>query len=62
MEITKEEYFTLKSAEIKLDMLESSGVDNWDWYGDALNPDDGKKYHEQIEDLKIQVFGQTAIA
>jgi hypothetical protein len=31
MEISKEEYYRLKCAELKLDMLEAGGVDNWDW-------------------------------
>lgn len=27
--------------EQKLKLLENGGVDNWEWYGESLNPDDG---------------------
>lgn len=34
--ITKEEYRDLQRAQAKLEALEVAGVDNWEWYGDAL--------------------------
>jgi hypothetical protein len=34
--ITKTEYESLIRASRFLEHLEASGVDNWDWYGDAL--------------------------
>ena len=53
IEISEDEYYKLQCAELKLDMLEAAGVDNWDWYGVALNPDDGSKsYDELCEELK----------
>lgn len=36
VEITKSEYIRLKEAEAKLQALEDAGVDNWQWYGDAM--------------------------
>jgi len=35
--ITKAEYDVLKQDQFKLDCLERGGVDNWEWYGEALN-------------------------
>ena len=34
--IPKEEYMKLQDAEEKLNLLESAGVDNWEFYGNAL--------------------------
>ncbi|MEW4567402.1 hypothetical protein AB1L88_05990 [Tautonia sp. JC769] len=58
MEITKEEYYRrLKCAELKLDMLEAGGVDNWDWYGDSLNPDGEQSYSDLRDELKAEILG-----
>lgn len=46
MEITKKEYYRLKCAELKLTMPEVGGVDNWDWYGDAFNPDEEASFSD----------------
>lgn len=54
--ITKDEYFTLRKAELELNLLEVSGVDNWDYYSDALNPDGEPSYDEKIEQLKKEIF------
>lgn len=35
--ISIEEYARLKEASETLDLLEAAGVDNWEWYGDALS-------------------------
>lgn len=37
--IPKDEYLSLKVNVERLLRLEASGVDDWTWYGDALNPD-----------------------
>ncbi len=42
--ITSERLKSLLRAERKLSCLESSGVDNWDYYGDAL-----AEYEREIE-------------
>jgi hypothetical protein len=36
MIITKEEYEQLQHSARKLTALENAGVDNWEWYGDAM--------------------------
>lgn len=33
------EYEYLKSRDDELGLLERAGVDNWEWYGEALDPD-----------------------
>lgn len=60
IEITKKEYFEAKCAEIKMNMLEIWGVDNWDGYGEALNPDEGKCYSDLRDELKAELFGTAA--
>lgn len=42
--LTRKEYIQLKRAELLLECLQSGGVDNWDWYGEA--------YHEFIQAAK----------
>src|SRR5271163_2866471 len=44
IEVSKKEYFSLRCAEIKLQMLENAGVDNWEWYDVALDPGEDKSY------------------
>lgn len=34
--ITKKEYERLLDAKLQLTCLEAGGVDNWDWYDDAM--------------------------
>jgi hypothetical protein len=36
VEISKLEYQELLRAEAELSLLHNSGVDNWEWYGEAL--------------------------
>lgn len=60
MEISKEDYFRMKSAEVKLTLLEHAGVDNWDWYGDALNPDDEESFSDWQDRFRKEVFGESA--
>jgi hypothetical protein len=57
MEINKEEYYRLKCAELKLGMLEVGGVDNWDWYGESLNPDGEKSFSDLCDELKTEILG-----
>ena len=35
--ITKKEYEHLLDAKLRLTCLEAGGVDNWDWYDDAMD-------------------------
>lgn len=57
--ITKKEYFGLRKAEMEMSLLERGGVDNWEWYGESLNPDGEdeidikcKKLEKEIEAIK----------
>jgi hypothetical protein len=35
--ITRAEYEALEESDRTLTLLENAGVDNWEWYGEALN-------------------------
>ncbi len=37
IQLTEEEYKKLRKASLKLQALEQNGVDNWDWYGSAMD-------------------------
>ena len=37
IDITQERYDKLIQAENKLAALEAAGVDDWEWYGDAMD-------------------------
>jgi hypothetical protein len=50
--ITKDAYLRLRKAEIKLNMLKRGGVDNWEWYGESLNPEGEMSYEEEIEAIE----------
>tara|TARA_R110000751_G_scaffold8874_3_gene34420 strand:+ start:5907 stop:6197 length:291 start_codon:yes stop_codon:yes gene_type:complete len=52
MEITKERLQELEQSEAKLNALEIGGVDNWEWYGEAMQEYEKTLQAEQdIEDL-----------
>lgn len=55
--IRKQEYFNLRLSQEILDRLEAGGVDNWDWYSDSLNPDEGESLEEFEERLKKEILG-----
>lgn len=50
VEVEESRLAELLRKEWKLWALEAGGVDNWDWYGDSLNPDDGITY-DDIQDM-----------
>lgn len=50
VEVSKERLAKLLRDERELQLLENGGVDNWEWYGDSLNPDDGITY-DDIQDM-----------
>ena len=50
VEISKERLAKLLRKEQELRLLENGGVDDWDWYEESLNPDDGITYDE-IQDM-----------
>lgn len=47
----------LLKAENTLRMLRFGGVDNWDWYGDSLNPDEGKSASEYDDEVDAALAG-----
>lgn len=50
VEVSKERLAKLLRDERELQLLESGGVDNWEWYDDSLYPDDGITY-DDIQDM-----------
>jgi len=44
--ISRTEYESLKKSELKWNLLDCGGVDNWEWYGEALS-----SYNEEEEEL-----------
>lgn len=53
--ISKQEYANLKKSQVKLQMLEGGGVDNWDWYGDSLNPDGEPSYSDLCDEIDAEI-------
>jgi len=49
MEITKERLEVLEDIELKMNALETGGVDNWEFYGEALD-----EYNKEKERCKEQ--------
>ena len=47
--ITKKKYKELLDSELKLNCLENAGVDNWEWYDDAM-----ERYHNNKEDAEYE--------
>ncbi len=56
--ITKEEYASLIKSKAKLEMLEASGVDCWEWYDDSLNPEGEKSYSDLCEQIDRDILGE----
>jgi hypothetical protein len=46
VKIPKQYYAKLLVGEMQLNRLEAGGVDNWEWYGESLNPDDEPDFDE----------------
>ncbi|MFH1444901.1 MAG: hypothetical protein ABIF08_00235 [Nanoarchaeota archaeon] len=55
IKISKEEYLRLRMAELQLDRLEVGGVDNWEWYGESLNPDDDVDLDTAEKELEAEI-------
>lgn len=54
--ISKKEYLNLRLSKIELNRLESGGVDNWEWYGDSLNPEGEPDLERMEEILKKEII------
>lgn len=58
--ITKERYYELCCAEVRLELLDGGGVDNWEGYGDSLYPDNGAGYEDRCTEIRQEIFGEEA--
>ena len=56
IKIGVEEYKNLLKAKYKMILLESGGVDNWEWYGESLNPDGYQSYADYCEEIDEENF------
>lgn len=52
VEITKDEYYRLKVAELELDLLNAAGVDNWQGYGEGF-----EDFAKLKEEIKKEIYG-----
>jgi hypothetical protein len=55
--ITKEDYFQLMCDSLRLSMLQNAGVNNWEWYGEAFNPEGEEDYNAQYKELRRDILG-----
>jgi len=53
--ITKKHYLELIIDSEKLNRLERGGVDNWDWFGESMNPDDKPDMDTFEEEEKLRI-------
>ena len=53
IEVEFEDYLIMSKSELKMDMLEVGGVDNWIGYGDSLFPEDELSYREECDSLEV---------
>jgi len=56
--ISKKEYYQLKCAQNELMLLESGGVDNWEWYSESLHPK-GEESYSDYNDKLAKELGLT---
>lgn len=62
IEITRKEYFELRLAQVTLQMLECSGVDNWEWYSESFNGSvdpDGKSLEDVEKELRKEILNES---
>ena len=48
-------FFRIMLDSMKLELLERGGVDNWEWFGESLNPDNEAPFEEKEEELKKEL-------
>ena len=56
MEISKEEYLRLRVADATLTRLNAGGVDNWEGYGDSLNPEGEESFEVLYALLRHEIL------
>jgi len=54
--ISASEYYDLKLSQETLSRLECGGVDNWEWHGESLNPDDEEDLDAFEENLEKEIL------
>lgn len=54
IEIPMKEYVQLLKDSERLARLDAGGVDNWDWYGASLYPEDEEPFDEFCERIDKQ--------
>lgn len=52
IEVEFEDYLRMSKSELKMDMLEAGGVDNWMGYGDSLFPEYELSYRKECSNLE----------
>lgn len=55
--IPRKEYYNLRLSAEKLRLLINGGVDNWDYYSDALHQDEGEDINIIEEELQKEILG-----
>lgn len=56
--ISQNRYRELLISELKLQMLEAGGVDNWQGYDDSLSPTGYDSFWQQQKDINNEIFGE----
>jgi hypothetical protein len=59
VDISEKDYIELIINTIKLERLESGGVDDWEWYSDSLYPGDDEEYDEIRNKIKDEIYNKT---
>lgn len=61
--ISKKEYVQLLKDSLQLSLLESGGVDNWEWYSESLRNEQaggGPTFWDQCDELDEKYFGKES--
>lgn len=55
--ISQNRYRELLISELKLQMLEAGGVDNWEGYSDSLRPDGEVSFWQEQKNINNEIYG-----
>lgn len=55
--INLKEYYDLKKNSLMLSCLNNAGVDNWEWFGDAMD-----EYQERLKQLNLEINETSSTA
>ena len=53
--ITKEDYLVYRIESEILERLNEGGVDDWEWYGESLNPEDRPDMDEFKKEMRATI-------